>query len=307
MLIVHHVRQLFERIYKEQWLIIAVSAVILSLCVGWGLPDKKRMDLLIGGSPPTKRQVDLLASLRQEYLQEKEAKLKELVETQRHGQKTAIQWPLVSTKALSAILTEEDRLTAFREYILASSAGDERKVYSSLSRMNPRELDFDPRKYVYGGAFIYSVGGLLFMLKSVGLFHPTNDFGYYLKHPSNIARMYIAGRTLNVLAFLGTLILLAMFGNILENRLVGTLSMLTYAFSTVALGQSLITKSYMYASFWALLAIFLIFQYVRHQKLGFFVFSVLAAGWAFGSTVPNGIIAVSYPIFLLRRGRVNRP
>ena len=301
MLIVHHIRQLSKRMYKEQWLIISIFLMIMILGIDWGLPDKKRMELLVGNDPPTKREIGLLSSQRREYLRELENKFEQAIEGDKQGQKDAIRSRFWRNNPIGSILTEEDRIIAFRAFIIGSCGRDERKVYSSLSRMSPLKLDFDPKKYIYGGAYIYPVGGILFFLRSVGLFHATNDFGYYLKHPSNTAIMYVTGRALNVLAFIGSLFLLALFGNMLSGRIAGTLSMLTYSFSSLVLTNVLISKPHLYASFWAFLAVFMFFLYTKERKLKFLIFSAISSGWAAGSILPAAFMSVMYPILLFDR------
>ena len=300
MTVISRIKRPFERVYTEQWMIILVFLAIMVLGIDWGLPDKKRMDLLVGDSPPTERELNLLTSLRKEFLENLSSKADESIK------KKDIKYfkDFWLKRALGAQFTEEDRLIAFRAYILGSSGGDERKIYASLSRMKPRQLDFDPKRYIYGGAYIYPVGGLLYALKLVGLFHVTNDFGYYLKHPANIANMYITGRSLNVLAFVGTLILLAIFGNMLDGRVAGTMAMLTYAFSTIFLVNCLLSVPHVYAAFWSFLGIYLLFLYTKERRLRFLICSVLSCGWAAGSIIPAVFMAVSYPIMLFDRRRL---
>ena len=306
MLFGYHIRRSLERIYKEQWLIIGVFLVIMILGINWGLPDRKRMELLVGNNPPTKRQLGLLGSHRKNYLRELEDKFEQAIQKDSLGQKDAIASHFWRKRATDSLLTEDDRLIAFRAFILGSSGMDERKVFSSLSRMDPGGLDFDPKKYIYGGAYIYPVGGILFFLKTVGLFHSTNNFDYYMKHPSDIAMMYIAGRALNVTAFVGTLILLALFGNMVSGRAAGTLGMLTYSFSTLVLVNVLISKPHLYASFWAFLAVFMLFLYTKERRLRFLIFSALSAGWAAGSILPAAFMSVMYPILLFDRQNLKR-
>lgn len=304
-MIFYHIRHLIERIYKEQWLVIGILLLVMMLGIDWGLPNQKGMALLVGDIPPTKQQLNLLDSQRKEYLLNLEHKFGQAIKMDEQGQKDAISSKFWRTNpVIGNVLTEEDKIIAFRAFVIGSGGVDERKVFSSLSRMNPSKLDFDPKRYIYGGGYIYPLGGILYLLKSVGLFHATTNFEYYLKNPSQVAIMYITGRALNVMAFVGTLCLLALFGNILVGRVAGTLSMLTYSFSSLVLVHVLISKPHLYASFWAFLAVFLLFVYSKKRKYRFLICSAISSGWAAGSILPAIFMSVMYPILLFDRRNI---
>lgn len=292
------------KIYKEQWLIIAIFALVMCLAIDWGLPNKKRIDLLIGGSPPTETQLQRLSQVRKKALEKRDLLKNNASQKAMRGEGVSFRIESLVDGGGGSLLNEDERLLAFRTYLISGSAIDESKTFSVLSRMNPRKLDFDPKFYNYGGTYIYPLGMILFALKSIGLLSVTSNQAYYLQHPSDIRLMYICGRALNVLSFIGTLIVLALFGKMFHDRMSGTFAMLTYAFSTLPLTMCLVSKPHVYSAFWTLLAIYLVVLYAKYRKSSHLVFSVIAAGWALGASLATGIIALIYPILLFDPQRI---
>jgi len=281
----------------EQWLIVIAMGAALSAGIHWGLPNKRRMDLLLGGQSLTERQRQLLTTLRESYYEKLDAEEDEAAEKALRGEKVE----LAPSGEPGGALSEEERLAALRAFLSGSEAIDERKTYSALSRMNPGRLDFDPRMYIYGGSYLYPLGAILYGFKSIGLLHVTDDFSRYLRRPSEIALLYMAGRGLNIAAFLGTLLLLGRLGMTMAGRLSGTGAMLAYSFSTLPLNQCLVSKPHVYAAFWALLSLYLLVCHAERGRLHHLLLSGAAAGWAAGASLPCGALALLFPIVLWDR------
>jgi|TARA_B100000315_G_scaffold260428_1_gene321722 hypothetical protein len=272
------------KLYKDQWLIIAVMSIVMVLGISWGLPNKQRIELLSGGSTPEKDEIFLMNSLSGRYS---------------YGSEVTEGWNGWESEAGA-------RTGSYIYYLISSSAQDEFNLYKSFSNINPAKLDFDPKFYHYGGAYLYPVAAILYLFKSINIFYPTLDFTYYYHNPSHIRNMFISGRMLTLSAFVGTLILLGLFGNIFDGRVAGTLSMLTYSFSTLVLNQSLVSKPHIYAAFWAFLAVYQAVLYIKHQKTKFIIISAIASGLAIGSSQLSIPIAIIYPIMLFDRFRIKQ-
>jgi hypothetical protein len=256
----------------EKYLIITVSACILVLGIRWGLPNENRVKLLLGEAPLTE---DFVSALNFHHSKGKD-------HLSRHGEPR-----------------EDERIVGLRSFIGSGAAADEPMLYSALARMNPGQLDLNPRGFFsYGGSYVYVVGAVIFFLKSIGACQITNDLYYYLQHPSHVALIYIAGRVINCIAFLGTLALLGKIGDKFGGRLCGTAAMLTLVFSTGVLDQTLVSKPHIYATFWVLLSIFLTIRHSECGAWGYLVMSSIAAGWALGASMATWPVALSFPILL---------
>jgi len=291
------VKQLFSKLFWEQWLILVVAGSVLVLGVQCGLPDTKRMTLLVWGQSLTDRQKELLTSLREDARAKRDIDNRASARRLMQSRKLL---PRDSQESGSAcVLSEEDRIYDFKRFVLASSAMDEHLTYSILSAMNPAGLDFDPRgRFIYGGAYIYSLGAVIYAAKLIGMIHVTRDIFYYFEHPANVARMYMTGRSFNILAFLGILFLLGQLGKRIAGRLCGTTAMLGFSLSTLALNMCLVSKPHVFAAFWVLLSVHLTLLYNERRTPSHLFWATVAAGWAFGASVVCGSIALLFPILL---------
>lgn len=291
-----------------QTLIIAAVTLVTLLGIDWGLPSKKRMDLLLAGGAPTPRQIEVLNSLH--TLRALGRIASDSLPARRHPgfeiQESIPPWYASTVPGPWLTFTEIERLYALRSYILNSSSADEEYTLVAVGSMNPSRLDFDPKHYLYGGAYLYPVGFMLFAMRSAGLLHVTQDFSYYLHDPSSIARIYLAGRALNLLALIGTLVLLALLGRLLSGEAAGTLALLTYGIATLILDYAVVMKPHVFAAFWAALAVYLLLLYVQRRARAFLVCSALAAGYAAGASAPAALIGVLYPVLLFERGQGRR-
>ena len=287
-------KRLFHSLRAEQVAIIAVIASVVLMGIGWGLPSKKRMDLLMAGGPPTPRQVQLLDSLHILHA------LGQLPPDS-VPERRAFDGTVDAKSAL--VRTGTEKLYALREFILGSSAIDEERTLIGLGRINPRRLDFNPKVYSYGGSYLYPVGFLYFLMRSAGLVHVTRDFAYYIQDPEQIARMYVAGRLLSLAALIGTLVLLCLLGSLLSSPTAGTLAMLTYGLATVILNHAIVMKPHVFTAFWITLAMVLLLLYVQHRVHRLLVWSVVVAGFAVASSVSAALMGLLYPVLLYERGR----
>ena len=264
--------------------------------IGWGLPDQYRLDLLTSNSDITAEQLKLISNDRRQYYdrlnQIRDQQLKNL----RSGKQiNFFSKPIIGKK--QQYISLEEKRTFFRDYVLGSSAVDEKKPYSALSRMKIKKFDFELKTF-YGGAYVYPIGIMIYCLKSIGFIEITKDLTKYVKFPYNIARMYICGRILNVMAFLGTLILLSILGNHLYGFACGTTAMLIYGFSPHILNLSVVSKPHIYAAFWIMLGLFLLILYTHNNTKKALIMSAICCGLGSGSLYPTAICLIMYPVLL---------
>jgi hypothetical protein len=300
-----------ERFYPgfswEKRAILLLIGSVLLLGIQWGLPNQKRMDLLLHGQSLTDRQKMLLTTTREEALQRRD--IEERYKAQRLGQMNVAPPDLkfADHRGFPKVLSEEDRVIDMRSFIVSGSAWDETITYNTLSRMNPGQMNFDPGGwFYYGGSYLYPLGFLICVAKVAGLCHITNDISYYLDHPNDISTMYTAGRGLNVVALLGILFLLGKLGDKIAGRVCGTTAMLTLACSGLALNQSLLSKPHVYAAFWAFLSLYFIIMFLEGSTRSHLALAAVSAGWAAGASIPAGLIGLLFPVLLFNRKDLRR-
>jgi len=153
----------------------------------WGLPSSKLDPLLFGDEEPwAPERYDAGAALqqRQERAGGADTDLDPIVERDRIVDLTE---------------TDADRAAILRRYRLFTRQPDEMITLMALQRMNPRELDFDPQLYQYGGGYIYMIGAALGLSHVLGVTDITSDVGLYLSQPELFARFYIVARMITLI------------------------------------------------------------------------------------------------------------
>jgi hypothetical protein len=231
------------RRHVSPWAAAVLWLVMVAPLARWGLPDRSRDDLLFGGEPawPAERfgATGALAELRTRAAG---------ADTDRNPRGATTQ-PLVLTSDEQA---RGEILTAYRLY---SRQPDEMITFRALVRMKPRDRDFDPQLYQYGGGYIYAVGAALAASAGLNLVHLTGDVNYYLTTPEAFGDFYLVARALSLLS--GALLLVAGFrlGTRAGGRTGGWLALLFVALTPVFLSGALEAKPHLpaaCATLWAI-------------------------------------------------------
>ena len=295
------------RLTWEQWLMLAIMGLALAACLGWGLPDEGTSTLLTLGGGPGPQERRLLSQQRQSFYRHLESRRRrqaqELPARLLRGQKLKLG---EQDRQPGLFYDRADKLTALRAYILGSAALDERKTYRALSRMRPAAGDLDPKLYLYGGAYLYPTGALIFALKTLGLVRITSQLAYYLDHPRDMARLYLAGRGLNLAAYLGIMLILALWAGRLGGRAAANLALVAFACSSLPLWQALVSKPHLYAACWGLWGLYLLYRYGQEPRPRRLWGAVVALGLAAGASLPAAVLLLALPVLLYRPGGVKR-
>ncbi len=288
-------------LFPEQLLLVLLLTILLLAGIDWELPAHERYALLQNGYVLSEQDRRLLQSVSESHYQkldhvEKEQVQKLLTASEKNepAEKNERSW----------FFSVEQQIAKYRAFINGSGAVDERKGFSALARINPSAFDFDPKRYIYGGSYLYPLGAVLFLLETSGLLVITNDIAAYLEHPYDMAALYIAGRMFSVLSFAGALWVLGLLGNRLQGRITGFGAMAVFGLSTLILNYAVTTKPHIYAAFFGLLAVYFLIRYNEEQKQRCLLVSAAAAGWAFGASFAAGALALLYPFLLFQRRKL---
>ncbi len=150
-------------------------------------------------------------------------------------------------------------------YRLYSHQPDEMITFRALQRMKPRQFDFDPRLYQYGGGYIYLVGAALGAATLTGFAQITSDLDTYLVAPDLFGRFYVVARLISVaFAALGLVAAFHLAATV-GGRRAGWASFLLIAFSPVFLCGALEAKPHLPAAAFGLwVAVFALRASTRH-------------------------------------------
>ena len=165
--------------------LIAIALLFTGLSltgITWGLPSRKIDKYLFGDRPVwSGEKIYRLAGGAEKFTDTRGADVD--VDPLQRGDD-----PVLLTA------TEEDVARIYLRYRLYTYQPDEMIAMMALARMKPRDLDFDPRLYQYGGLFIYPVGALIGIGGALGLIDVRSDVSYYLDHPDEFGKFYMVAR-----------------------------------------------------------------------------------------------------------------
>ena len=291
-------------LYPEQAAIVLIMAILLFSSSGWGLVDSQRIELLTHGMEFSSQQKAALTAERDQFYERLDSSRQKQADdiAQRlveGGHIEVGEWGQLPDDQLSQSL----KTTAFRAYLLGSTAMDERNAYRALSRIKPSSLDFDPKFYRYGGSYLYLVGGLIYLGKITGLIQVSHDLAWYLDHPSHMARLYLVGRGVNIAAFLAILVLLALWSRRLGSRAIGFLAMMTWSLAWLVWWETLVSKPHMYATFWSLWSLFLLDAWLKDKRAWRLWLAGAALGMSIGASLPTAVLALAFPVFTYEPGK----
>lgn len=262
-------------------------ALLMAPLLGWGLPDKRLIPLLFGGGPPW-------PASRYNLAQDLER-----LRARAAGADTDLN--PVGERARLVDLTPDEaaRAEILRRYLLYSRQPDEHIVFRALQRMSPRRLDFDPRLYQYGGAYIYLVGASLGAAGLTGYVTLTSDGGWYLEHPDAFAHFYVVARMVSLAG--GALALVAVFR--LARRAGGSrtgwIAMVCVALTPVFITSVLEAKPHVLSAALILWATLAALEYRSGGRLAEAVRMGLLAGGAAGLVLTGVVAAALWPAVLL--------
>lgn len=140
---------------------------------------------------------------------------------------------------------------------LYSVEADEAVAIMALARIKPGQLQFDPRFYQYGGAFLYPLGAWYFALSKLGIVHAA-PLDQMLAAPQAMDGVWIAGRAFVLAAFAISGVLLFLTLSELAPRGVALCGLLLYLLCPASIMYSQVIKPHWYALLWATGALLII-------------------------------------------------
>ncbi|MFH0795603.1 MAG: phospholipid carrier-dependent glycosyltransferase, partial [Candidatus Omnitrophota bacterium] len=258
-----------EKIETKPWVLLIIFLAIGTNFAGirWGLPSVQTNQL---------------------YFSSKEAAAKRGEEIKKYPLETA-------SKGMGAYLAqhpEEARRKLPRSWYnpIRSYHPDEYYVIKSISTMDPANLDFNPHQYGVGGAYLYLVALLIFLLAKLNLILLSSDIGFYFLHPEEMAKFYLVGRTVTALYGIGIVWFVYLTAKKLwKNERAGLFAGLLTAISPLIL----INTHYMYVDipglFWVTVALYYAVSLSTEQKKpgnkSYFLLG-LFTGLAAGNKIP---------------------
>jgi len=265
--------------------------IVLMIGIGWGLPSEDRHRLLTFERIISPEEVELMSSSRQTC-------------AAHHTLSSAMYGGINRGSGENELLPDfpkectDSAELSFRRFLFFGTAQDESRVFHSLSRMEPSNLDFHPRRFENGTAYLYPIGGLLFLAEKFGYVNLTGSVAHALDDPQNIRRIYLIGRLVSVSTFLGTLVLLFLIGNRFCDARIGFLAAVAYGSFGTVFALALQTRIHVVAAFWVTLAVYWLLAYTRTLRFREVILASIALGIGVGTAI-HAALAVSAVILIV--------
>jgi len=288
-------RRARQRRRVRTWQVITLWLICMAPLLNWGLPTSKYDPLLFGDDQPWTADRYNAG----EALQARRDRV--------GGADTDLDPITVTDRIVDLTEDEQARAAILLRYRLFSRQPDEVISFMALQSMNPRELDFDPRLYQYGGGYIYLIGVAVGLSSLLGLTTLTGDIGVYLTQPELFARFYIVARLVTLLFGAATLVATIRLTRRAAGRSAGWIAFLLVAASPVFLSGVLEAKPHLPSVCLLLWATLSALEYQSKGRLRDALHMGWQAGYAFGLTFTGLAGALLWPLmFLARKDRAGR-
>ncbi len=143
-----------------------------------------------------------------------------------------------------------------RPYLLRSNHTDEQMTIAALGGMHPKSFDFNPHIFQYGGTYIYGIGAWLGLSHIIGFIKISPDLNFYFQYPEEMARIFVAGRLLNIIFSIFTMVIMFIIAKKIYSIRTAILSILFFAISPAMIFQAHIMKPYIMATTFAMLCVY---------------------------------------------------
>ncbi len=180
----------------------------------------------------------------------------------------------------------------------------------ALAQIRPRDGQFDPHFYQYGGAYLYPLGGWLLALKSAG-FIQIRTLTDMLGQPDNMDRVWVAGRIFVILAVALSAVFFLATLNLFTPQPIALPLLSLYLCCPAAIMFSDVLKPHWYALLWVAPTLFLTVRGYTNSRfsLGDATAAGLSTGLAVGSALTFAIfsIGIGFAVIDLIRRRIASP
>lgn len=163
---------------------------------------------------------------------------------------------------------------------------DEQFVLNAVSRFRPKQLKFNPKQTLYGGAYIYPIAAWWAALHVAHLVRLVPDAVHYYEKPEDLARLYAAGRCFSALFGLGCVVLVFWIGRELYDDETAAWAAALFGLSPIVVAYAHVLKPHLTATFYVLAALWLSLRKRFWLSAVFYGLAVGSAKYAWPVLVP---------------------
>jgi len=267
--------------------------------IRWGVPDRERINLVFGNEERMKQVMPLM---RESYDELKEFQVYNDVRYPGWYNTQEEMKLLFDGKKISV---PKEIMNSCRSYLLRSYGADEQAALVSLSKMDPKKLDFNPRLFGYGGMYLYPLGLAVELSSLLGINKVTSDSGFYLLNPEKMGRLFILGRIYGAFfAVMAVLVFYFICLKVYKDQNLSFILTLLFGICPAFVAWSHYLKPYSSGLFWVVLAIWSGWKFKEKENIRWLLLSGLFAGLSFSSLLSYGYV-LFFVILLVIFSRIN--
>ncbi|MCM8816555.1 MAG: glycosyltransferase family 39 protein [Candidatus Omnitrophica bacterium] len=185
-------------------------------------------------------------------------------------------------------------INSMRSYLLRSYGADEQAVLSSLSKMNPSKMDFNPHFFEYGGVYLYLLGCFLKICSLFDMVELKSDIKYYFFYPGKMGDLYKFSRLFGAIFFIFSAIFFYFLClKITKDEFLSFLISLLFVSTPGFALWSHYLKPYTYGLFYVVCCLYFNFKYIDEKRVSWLVLSSCFAGFAMGSLLSYGFVILA--------------
>jgi hypothetical protein len=204
-----------------------------------------------------------------------------------------------SNSLVRHISSDENLARITRRFLLYTNHPDEMLTIMAIARMNPSEMDFNPKFFQYGGAFIYPAAAVFKIGSILGYVNLSKGLEHFLNHPEEISKFYILGRCLVIISCLFSVIAVYRISSFLDNKRTGLLSALILTILPTTIIWSLTFKPHMYGILFSLISLYFALKILESKQLRNYIGAGVFAGLAASTVINYGFIIFSSLLAIL--------
>ena len=282
--------------------IILLFLISTSVCLNlreikWGIPSKERTELVFPEQLRNESFYRLMKQTREEIYKFSDGSPVGYIRDLSSSLTPVLKSIGVQENENVHFNGEEKILANFiRPYLLRSNHTDEQMTIASLAGMHPKSFDFNPRIFHYGGVYIYGLGAWLGLSHILGLIKISPDLSFYLQHPDEMGKIFTAGRVINIIFSVFTMIILFTISKKIYSVRTAILSIIFFTVCPAMVFQAHIMKPYIIATFFAMLCIYYSLEIVTNPSTKNYVFCGIALGLTVGTMYVYGIVTLAFMV-----------
>lgn len=263
--------------------VLVVGIAFFSIGINWGLPSRQADPFLLHGDNHIEQLTDQVPP----------------VDASRGAD--VVTAPGAANQIVPMNDTDAKRAQIFCRYRLYSYQPDEMITFRSLSQMKPRQVDFDPRLYQYGGLWIYGVGALIEIGHLLGLLQ-TGSRSFYIDHPETFAQFYIVARAYSAaFGLVGVWAVFALVRRITGGLFLPAVGALCFIMMPVVIVAAHEAKPHLAATALILLALLAADRYIQNGGWKWICLTGVLCGCAMGMVLWGAVALIIIPVMALQR------